>query len=56
MWLIVGNDLNKFKFINFNKIVLTKSYKGLRKLEGLPIRGQRTHSNAKTTKKSTKKS
>lgn len=35
--------------ISFLKTI--KSYKGLRHLDGLPVRGQRTHTNARTVKK-----
>ena len=35
-----------------SKLVKIKSYRGLRKLKGYPVRGQRTRSNAKTSQKS----
>lgn len=47
----VSNELKKFKLINFKSSILIKSYKGFRKNQGLPVRGQRTHTNAKTAKK-----
>jgi len=31
-----------------NKLILIKSYRGIRLKKGLPVRGQRTHSNAQT--------
>jgi small subunit ribosomal protein S13 len=40
------------KRINF--IISTKSYKGLRHKNGYPVRGQRTHTNAKTQRKLSK--
>lgn len=33
------------------KMINIKSYKGLRHLQGYPVRGQRTHSNSKTQRK-----
>jgi ribosomal protein S13 len=32
-------------------LITIKSYKGWRKMRGLPARGQRTHTNAKTSRK-----
>ena len=49
--LQVGGDLKKFETLNLKKQMFIKCYKGFRKLRGLPIRGQRTHTNCKTTKK-----
>ena len=49
--LIVGGDLKKSILINKNRQVSIKSYKGLRKKQGLPVRGQRTHTNAKTSRR-----
>ena len=46
-----ASDLKKLKTLSTKKLVSIKSYKGLRKVRGLPIRGQRTHTNAKTAKK-----
>lgn len=36
---------------NIQRLVRIKSYRGLRHLENLPVRGQRTHTNARTQKK-----
>lgn len=44
-------QLNTYK----NNLVEIKSYRGLRNWVGLPVRGQRTHTNAKTKKKFRKK-
>lgn len=49
--LIISSDLKKQISLNNLKYVSIKSYRGLRKLQGLPIRGQRTHTNAQTAKK-----
>lgn len=47
----LASDLKKSKKLGLKKLILIKSYKGLRKMKGLPVRGQRTHTNAKTAKK-----
>lgn len=46
-----GDDLLKIKSLTIKKLIFIKSYKGLRRYQGLPIRGQRTHTNAKTSRK-----
>ena len=47
----LAGALKKSKLLSTQKLVSIKSYKGLRKIKGLPIRGQRTRTNAKTAKK-----
>ena len=49
--LTVGSNLKKIKQIHLKNLTSIKSYKGLRRISGLPVRGQRTHTNAKTAKK-----
>ena len=49
--LIINNDLKKMTSLIIKKLVNLKSYRGLRKIKGLPVRGQRTHTNAQTVKK-----
>ena len=49
--LKLASDLKKSKILNTKKLISIQSYKGLRKIRGLPIRGQRTHTNAKTSRK-----
>ena len=49
--LSVANDLKKQIIINNTKLINIKSYRGLRKLQGLPVRGQRTHTNAKSSRR-----
>jgi small subunit ribosomal protein S13 len=44
-------DLKKYHQEFFTKLINIKSYHGLRKLSRLPVRGQRTHTNAVTCKK-----
>ena len=44
----------KLRLITFSRIVLliyNQTYRGMRHIQGLPTRGQRTHANAKTPKK-----
>jgi small subunit ribosomal protein S13 len=47
----INNTLKKYKITLLKKRTQIKSYKGIRQLRGLPIRGQRTHTNAKTASK-----
>jgi small subunit ribosomal protein S13 len=49
--LTLNNELKKVKSLSLKKLVSIKSYKGLRRVRGLPVRGQRTHTNAKSSKK-----
>jgi len=49
--LSLNNELKKLKSISLKKLVNIKSYRGLRRVRGLPVRGQRTHTNAKSAKK-----
>ena len=53
--LLLNNELKKLKSLSLKKLVLIKSCRGLRKLKGLPIRGQRTHTNAKSARKINKR-
>jgi small subunit ribosomal protein S13 len=47
----LASDLKKEKLLIFKKLVSIKSYRGLRRNQGLPVRGQRTHTNAKNSSK-----
>lgn len=49
--LFLTQDLKKLRLSAFKVGVFIQSYKGKRKMKGLPVRGQRTHTNAKTAKK-----
>jgi small subunit ribosomal protein S13 len=49
--LILNQELKTFNSQNLKSLVNIKSYRGLRKLRGLPVRGQRTHTNSKSAKK-----
>ena len=49
--LLLNNDLISATHSNLKLAVKIKSYKGLRRLKGFPVRGQRTHTNANSAKK-----
>ena len=44
-------NLKKSNFNIFKRLISIKSIRGLRLKKGLPVRGQRTHTNAKTARK-----
>ena len=48
---LIGSELKQQKRKNKNRLIQIASYRGFRHSEGLPLRGQRTHSNAKTSRK-----
>jgi small subunit ribosomal protein S13 len=48
---LINTNLKKEKILLAKKLVQIKTYRGIRRLRGLPIRGQRTHTNAKTASK-----
>ena len=52
--LVLAGDLKKLKILNLKKLVDIKSYRGLRRSRGFPVRGQRTHTNAKTARKNSR--
>ena len=49
--LITNNELKQLKSQILKNLVEMKCYKGLRRNRGLPVRGQRTHTNAKSSRK-----
>jgi small subunit ribosomal protein S13 len=49
--LKLDKDLKKLNIISLKNLVSIRLYRGLRRLKGLPVRGQRTRTNAKTCKK-----
>lgn len=49
--LILNNELKKLRSLALKNLIDIKSYKGLRRVRGLPVRGQRTHTNAKSARK-----
>lgn len=48
--LQVEGDLRKDVAFNIKRLMEIGSYRGLRHRKGLPVRGQRTHTNARTRK------
>ena len=49
--LTLSSDLKKLKFLSIKNLISIKSYRGFRRNQGLPVRGQRTHTNARTSRK-----
>lgn len=49
--LTLGSDLKKNKLLISKNLISIKTYRGLRRYQGLPVRGQRTHTNGKTAKR-----
>lgn len=47
---MVEGDLRRLVAMNIKRLMDLKSYRGLRHRAGLPVRGQRTHTNARTRK------
>lgn len=47
---VVEGDLRRQIQINIKRLMDIGSYRGLRHRRGLPVRGQRTHTNARTRK------
>ena len=48
--LAVEGDLRRETAVNIKRLMDLGSYRGLRHRRGLPVRGQRTHTNARTRK------
>ena len=46
----VEGDLRRTVTMNIKRLMDIGSYRGLRHRKGLPVRGQRTHTNARTRK------
>ena len=49
--LTTTNELKQLKSQILKNLIEIKCYKGLRRSKGLPVRGQRTHTNAKSSRK-----
>jgi small subunit ribosomal protein S13 len=49
--LELSSNLKRLNILVNQKLISIKSYRGIRKSQGLPVRGQRTHTNAKTARK-----
>ena len=48
--LMVEGDLRRENMMNIKRLMDLGCYRGLRHRRGLPVRGQRTHTNARTRK------
>ena len=48
--LMVEGDLRRDKSMNIKRLMDLGCYRGIRHRRGLPVRGQRTHTNARTRK------
>ena len=48
--VMVEGDLRREKSMNIKRLMDLGCYRGLRHRRGLPVRGQRTHTNARTRK------
>ena len=48
--LMIEGDLRREKSMNIKRLMDLGCYRGLRHRRGLPVRGQRTHTNARTRK------
>ena len=48
--LMIEGDLRRDRSINIKRLMDLGCYRGLRHRRGLPVRGQRTHTNARTRK------
>ena len=46
----IEGDLRKDISLNIKRLIEIQSYRGLRHRRSLPVRGQRTHTNARTRK------
>jgi small subunit ribosomal protein S13 len=46
-----GVELSRLIQTNKKRLVFIASYRGFRHSQGLPVRGQRTHGNARTSRK-----
>jgi len=47
---VIEGDLRREIGLNLKRLQATKSYRGMRHLRGLPVRGQRTSTNSRTRK------
>ncbi len=48
--VITEGDLRRDTTLNIKRLIEIKSYRGIRHRRNLPVRGQRTHTNARTRK------
>ena len=48
---VLANELKRLKLLRKQHLLNIKSYRGLRRKKGYPVRGQRTRTNGKTASK-----
>jgi small subunit ribosomal protein S13 len=47
----LGSELKQIRLFAAKNLTLIRSYRGIRRSQGLPVRGQRTHTNARIARK-----
>ena len=47
----IGIDVKRFTLQNIQRLIKIGTYRGFRHIDGLPVRGQKTHGNSRTAKK-----
>jgi small subunit ribosomal protein S13 len=47
----IGLDVKRLVLQNIQRFIKIGAYKGFRHIEGLPVRGQKTHGNSRTVRK-----
>jgi len=48
---LLASNLRRVKLLAIQRLVSIRSYRGLRRKKGFPVRGQRTHTNARTARR-----
>ena len=48
---LVSNDLRRVRSLELQRLISIKSYRGLRRKKGFPVRGQRTKTKKKTARR-----
>lgn len=48
---VIGIDIKRAVLQNVQRLIKIGTYRGFRHIEGLPVRGQKTHGNSKTARK-----
>lgn len=51
----VGSKIDTDRIANIRRLIKISSYRGIRHFKGLPVRGQRTKTNAKTVRRVNRK-
>jgi len=49
--ILITTDLKKSQSLIIKNLIDIKTRRGIRRIQGLPVRGQRTHTNAKSARK-----